>query len=399
MEVAIANGEDKIMTSTSSNQDTQVSVSFGKFENDLLSWEKFSSFSPNKYLEEVEKCATPGSVSQKKAYFESHYKKITERKAEIILEQEKQSETIASFRASLENRGNTDSESACYVSNGESTSGEDKLVTSIATEVNETCNYEPLEETVNLGECQSSVDAGEDEYGEPNQVNKKAAATKIVTSRRTQPSKEKSMIKATNKAESPVSKASTPRVSKPASAINSMSTSRSSVKKENVSTLPRKKQTAQKILDTSLSLDQPGSEVTALATTRRSLFTEQMGDKDIVRRAFKTFQKSFDQMKPSLDVQDPAPKQVPGKATSVSKLATTGERQNGRLARSDVTEKKGSNSHGSSSFEPKIKGTTEKHEQNPCKDLSQKAIQTNDDEMWQSSIQEPCSVTDEYCFL
>lgn len=40
-----------------------------------MSWERRSSFSHNKYLEEVEKCSTPGSVVQKKAYFEAHFKK------------------------------------------------------------------------------------------------------------------------------------------------------------------------------------------------------------------------------------------------------------------------------------------------------------------------------------
>ncbi|KAG4997352.1 hypothetical protein JHK82_028125 [Glycine max] len=51
-----------------SNPTLQVSVSFGRFENDSLSWEKWSAFSPNKYLEEVEKCATPGSnVAARKA--------------------------------------------------------------------------------------------------------------------------------------------------------------------------------------------------------------------------------------------------------------------------------------------------------------------------------------------
>lgn len=74
-----------------SNPSLQVSVSFGRFESESLSWEKWSSFSPNKYLEEVEKCATPGSVAQKKAYFEAHYKKIAARKAEM-LDQEKQAE-------------------------------------------------------------------------------------------------------------------------------------------------------------------------------------------------------------------------------------------------------------------------------------------------------------------
>lgn len=60
------------------------SVSFGRFDNDSLSWEKWSAFSSNKYLEEVEKCATPGSVAKKAAYFDAHYKKIAARKAEVM---------------------------------------------------------------------------------------------------------------------------------------------------------------------------------------------------------------------------------------------------------------------------------------------------------------------------
>lgn len=87
---------------TASNSALQVSVSFGRFDNDSLSWERWSSFSPNKYLEEVEKCATPGSVAQKKAYFEAHYKKIAARKAELLA-QEKEMER-ESFR-SEENNG------------------------------------------------------------------------------------------------------------------------------------------------------------------------------------------------------------------------------------------------------------------------------------------------------
>lgn len=71
----------------------EVSVSFGRFQNDALSWERWSSFSPNKYLEEVDKCSTPGSVAQKKAYFEAHYKKIAARKAELS-EQDKPVESL-----------------------------------------------------------------------------------------------------------------------------------------------------------------------------------------------------------------------------------------------------------------------------------------------------------------
>ncbi|KAH7686114.1 TPX2 C-terminal protein [Dioscorea alata] len=51
------------------------SISFGRFEAESLSWERRSSFSHNRYLEEVEKYSTPGSVTQKKAYFEAHFKK------------------------------------------------------------------------------------------------------------------------------------------------------------------------------------------------------------------------------------------------------------------------------------------------------------------------------------
>lgn len=70
----------------------QESVSFGRFEHDSLCWERWSTFPTNKYLEEIEKCSTPGSVAQKKAYFEAHYKKIAARKAELM-DQEKKRET------------------------------------------------------------------------------------------------------------------------------------------------------------------------------------------------------------------------------------------------------------------------------------------------------------------
>ncbi|CAL0314030.1 unnamed protein product [Lupinus luteus] len=79
-------------TTAVSNSALQVSISFGRFESESLSWEKWSTFSPNKYLEEVEKCATPGSVAEKKAYFEAHYKKIAARKAELLAEEKQAKE-------------------------------------------------------------------------------------------------------------------------------------------------------------------------------------------------------------------------------------------------------------------------------------------------------------------
>lgn len=122
------------------------------------------------------------------------------------------------------------------------------------------------------------------------------------------------MMKGTKKPAAPISKAppgfSTPRVSKqPASQITSLSTSHSSVKKENVSALLRNKQTAPKSLHISLSLGPSASDPTALTSTRKSLIMERMGDKDIVKRAFKTFQKSYD-FNTSVDGQNTALKQV-----------------------------------------------------------------------------------------
>ncbi|XP_076904349.1 protein WVD2-like 7 [Bidens hawaiensis] len=51
------------------------SISFGRFESESLSWERRSIFSHNKYLEEVEKCSKPGSVTEKKAYFEAEFRR------------------------------------------------------------------------------------------------------------------------------------------------------------------------------------------------------------------------------------------------------------------------------------------------------------------------------------
>ncbi|MCL7030975.1 hypothetical protein MKW94_012551 [Papaver nudicaule] len=57
------------------------SISFGRYMTEPLDWERWSSFNSNRHLEEVEKYSRPGSVAQKKAYFEAHYKAIAERKA------------------------------------------------------------------------------------------------------------------------------------------------------------------------------------------------------------------------------------------------------------------------------------------------------------------------------
>ncbi|XP_059670025.1 protein WVD2-like 7 isoform X2 [Cornus florida] len=63
------------------------SVSFGRFVTESLAWEKWSTFSHNRYVEEAERYAQPGSVAQKKAFFEAHYKRIAAQKAAALLEQ------------------------------------------------------------------------------------------------------------------------------------------------------------------------------------------------------------------------------------------------------------------------------------------------------------------------
>ncbi|XP_010250877.1 PREDICTED: protein WVD2-like 7 isoform X2 [Nelumbo nucifera] len=63
------------------------SISFGRFMSESLDWEKWSSFSHNRYLEESEKYTRPGSVAQMKAYFEAYYKRTATKKAVPLLDQ------------------------------------------------------------------------------------------------------------------------------------------------------------------------------------------------------------------------------------------------------------------------------------------------------------------------
>lgn len=61
------------------------SISFGRFMSESLDWEKWSAFTQNRHLEDVEKYSRPGSVAEKKAYFEAHFKR---RRAAALLEQQ-----------------------------------------------------------------------------------------------------------------------------------------------------------------------------------------------------------------------------------------------------------------------------------------------------------------------
>lgn len=101
--------------------------------------------------------------------------------------------------------------------------------------------------------------------------------------------------------------ASTPRISKPTSISTPLSASQSSKKKVNGSQPPRSKtksnllgdskRAAPTSLHMSLSLG-PTNSLSALPMTRKSLIMESMGDKDIVKRAFKTFQNRTNESTP-----------------------------------------------------------------------------------------------------
>ncbi|KAG2620347.1 protein WVD2-like 7 isoform X2 [Panicum virgatum] len=58
------------------------SVSFGRFLTEPPEWGKWSAFAHNRYLEEAAVQARPGSVAQKKAFFEAHYARKKKRKSE-----------------------------------------------------------------------------------------------------------------------------------------------------------------------------------------------------------------------------------------------------------------------------------------------------------------------------
>ncbi|CAN4090712.1 unnamed protein product [Withania somnifera] len=69
------------------------SVSLGRFTTESLAWEKWSTFPHKRYVEEAERYAQPGSVAQKKAFFEAHYKKIAAQKAAAALLEQTNADT------------------------------------------------------------------------------------------------------------------------------------------------------------------------------------------------------------------------------------------------------------------------------------------------------------------
>ncbi|KAL6351360.1 hypothetical protein AAG906_035152 [Vitis piasezkii] len=410
--------ENKMGESAASDDVLEASVSFGRFENDSsLSWEKWSSFSPNKYLEEVEKCSTPGSVAQKKAYFEAHYKKIAARKAELLdLEKQMGTDPLGSDDPNCGDQiRNTDGNNTEFdVSNGQSSAEGVDQDTNLISVVTTTHVDEPSESNEGAPitiECQSSsVEEAEEELdskqgtpklkdgeetvsikeeaspmgsqnvmelppsldnGTGNTPRIKKERPKLdppkETKKITLANKERKTASVMKKAVSPIAKSpqiSKPRDSKPTPTSKMISSSQPSIKKANGSSLPKSKnpsageikkpsprskipsagewkKVAPTSLHMSLSLGPPHSDSASLTTTRKSLIMEKMGDKDIVRRAFKTFQNSFNQLKPSSEVRSSVPKQVSAKSTEprVSTSITT-QRDKERPLKAGVVDQK-----------------------------------------------------------
>ncbi|PPD71959.1 hypothetical protein GOBAR_DD31142 [Gossypium barbadense] len=358
--VEASSEEVKIKGMGSSNPELEVSVSFGRFENDSLSWEKWSTFSPNKYLEEVEKCATPGSVAQKKAFFEEHYKKIAARKAELLQEtnlvneEEPQIATpcqnswVEELKQKIDSTVQSEEKQEIMGSIVESP-GLNKPEETAPEEEMETLS-KGSQDVKELSQRSENVIENTPKIKDKNlKLGQSAKSHKI-----TAVNKERNDSRIKKKPASPVTKTpqvSTSRTSKQTLTPTTSSASRtrsktgttlsySSPKTKNPS-VEQSKKLAPRSLHMSISLGPSSSGPSPLTATRKSLIMEKMGDKDIVKRAFKTFQSNYNQLKPSSQEQSPAAKPVPtkGRESRLSTL-TTPQKENGGSSKVSSMEKK-----------------------------------------------------------
>ncbi|KAL2344266.1 hypothetical protein Fmac_005551 [Flemingia macrophylla] len=421
-----------------SNPALQVSVSFGRFENDSLSWEKWSAFSPNKYMEEVEKCATPGSVAQKKAYFEAHYKNIAARKAELLA-QEKQMGKDSS-RSQYQNGEERScytcaTDADCDMSNTQGSSEGVKQETNAMGEIIrsdvgnleedvavsrdyqgssvEGENEEPesrsssswidkheevvcieregskeespsmkaedvkeISQNVNT-ETEEETEARDVTYDHPK-VSKKV--TPVIRKSNAANVKKESMPPS-SKTKIKSSQISTLRSSKPTSTPTKTLVSASSSKRGNTPSLSGRKVNStvenrklpNKSLHMSLSFapskPDPAPNPTPGPHTamRRSLIMEKMGDKDIVKRAFKTFQNNFNQPKTSGENKSLVKEKVSSRLTEPRNPTTTALRkENGELPKVDSMDKRSGNAVRTT-FALKSDGKVEKGKESPRK--------------------------------
>ncbi|KAL5722370.1 hypothetical protein ACHQM5_005900 [Ranunculus cassubicifolius] len=445
---------DQIEIEKSGDSVFKQSVSFGRFENDLLSWERWSSFSQNKYLEEVGKCSTPGSVAKKKAYFEAHYKKIAARKAEMEGEEHEVGEDLFRSESGINGNGmsngygtkldfdslDMDGDSGSMESDNNSLPvpafaqseepNQDAImenfrsafVDSVREEEGDlpvspkAMNFErevsvndenqfnepqcPSEEMFELNidednsigsqvqlepvsviaqEGNGSIASQEKSEQSHQLVSEASHAQEDITDdamsrpqketyKRTPASNDKNSVKAKKKPVAPATKTTRtllPRLAKvtPVSPIESaskISTRKSSpsLPKKNSPSSVKKKTSTPNAVHMSLSLEPTTSDSATPVTARRSFIMEKMGDKDIVKRAFRAFQtvspqvpitkaaqvpststpqKDKERVKKALDNPTTQKRQVGARATSVSTRPVKGVSQNQTTAKTSIS--------------------------------------------------------------
>ncbi|XP_060669471.1 protein WVD2-like 7 isoform X2 [Ziziphus jujuba] len=440
----------KMGETNASNSVLEVSVSFGRFENDSLSWEKWSAFSPNKYLEEVGKCATPGSVAKKKAYFEAHYKKIAARKAEL-LEQEKEMQHDLG-RSDDQSGGdlNTFGNGAeTDISKDQTFAEEVKQETNLLDEMSETHLDDLKDDDLITIECQSSsVEIEKEELdsklSSPNTSKPEDAVVvkKMETisngsqgikeapqdldsgivcdskikekkvkldypnpkeSRKANPmNKEGNMARVKKSPVTPLTK--TPKnstvVSKSTPNSSRVYALKSSANRVDNGATPRNKnpsdgetkKVAPKSLHMSLGMGPTNSYSSSPTTARKSFIMEKMGDKDIVKRAFKSFQNNFSQLKSSSEERSALHDQgqVSTKETKLRVSASiTPKKENGRSLKTGGLDKRNAktpSSFGLKSDERAEKRKVKIEEKSNAKEAERTRLQSKSKEEEEAEI-------------
>ncbi|CAH1434093.1 unnamed protein product [Lactuca virosa] len=354
--VEAQNIENKMRESVASRETLGVSVSF----------------------DEVGKCSTPGSVAQKKAFFEAHYKKIAAMKAEAeaeaeLLNQQKARETgpsrsddypqdnfedtkkeqeegieskpcendeelqveISTMEGSenfqdanheevssvkdesfeevsmiVLNNSRDNPEEAILVKD-ETFQDESEHLLQSQTPIVLNVNGDKLDEAVLVNDESMKLvkqhfkvdleDPKESKQETPKPKAKKVNPTKLEMKKKPTSiipkSPETSSTRLLKPKATPTPMAST----RSSSSKKANATSSSSLKKTNATSSSSSKsiRTAPMSLHLSMSMNSVTSDTASssvASSRRRSLFMEQMGDKDIVRRAFKTFQNRINEL-------------------------------------------------------------------------------------------------------
>ncbi|KAI9111406.1 hypothetical protein K1719_017096 [Acacia pycnantha] len=363
--------EDKMGETVASNTSLQVSVSFGRFESESLSWEKWSSFSPNKYLEEVEKCATPGSVAQKKAYFEAHYKKIAARKAEL-LDQEKQMEKDC-LRSEDRNKEhlNDRTDAEFDASDGQGSFIEEiKQATNSTGEISGVHMDGMVENIAESRDYQSTSTEEEKKEPESRSDGSQLGATEpeeaVYTKEEITPIEADNVKELSGNVDNAIAKGQAshveekdvkldhPKVSKKFGQVNHVNRESSAAKTKRKPVVPTSKaqqiSTPRSSRPTStptktLPLGPSNSDPVPFTPMRKSFIMEKMGDKDIVKRAFKTFQNNFNQPNTSGEARSLVKEgQVPSKVTEAKVPTSMSMRkENGRPRTVDSMDKRSGN--------------------------------------------------------